>query len=170
MIVRRPLGGSDVRSPAYRPLLLAIVVPLAFAVGGNLFVGDVLATWYADLRKPALLVPTPAFYVIGAIYYIGAGIVLYRILVHVRSARARVLLLTALLAVLLLNELWNYAFFGLRSTLAGFLGTLVYLVPLTVLVWHLWRHDRISAIGTTIYSGWVAYDLYWTYALWRLNP
>jgi len=57
--------------------------------------------------------------------------------------------------VLFLNELWNFGFFGLESTLVGFLGIAVFLVPLTALV--------------AVYWIWVLYDLAWTFALWRLN-
>jgi tryptophan-rich sensory protein len=71
--------------------------------------------------------------------------------------------------VLSLNELWNYGFFGLRSTLAGFLGIAVFLVALTALMAALRRYERLSAGLLVPYYLWVLYDLAWTYALWRLN-
>ena len=67
------------------------------------------------------------------------------------------------------NELWNYGFFGLRSTLAGFVGIAVFLVPLTLLIVVLRRYERFSAGLLVPYYVWVLYDLAWTYALWRLN-
>lgn len=70
---------------------------------------------------------------------------------------------------MLLNELWNYRFFGLRSTLAGFLGIVAFLMPLTALLLVLRKYDGLSArLVTTCYK-WVLYDLAWTYQLWRLN-
>jgi benzodiazapine receptor len=71
--------------------------------------------------------------------------------------------------VLLLNELWNYGFFGLRSTLAGFLGMVVFLALLTALIAVLIRYERFSAGLLVPYYLWVLYDLAWTYELWRLN-
>ena len=71
--------------------------------------------------------------------------------------------------VLLLNELWNYGFFGLRSTLAGFLGIVVFLALLTALIAALLRHERFSAGLLVPYYVWVLYDLAWTYQLWKLN-
>jgi benzodiazapine receptor len=70
---------------------------------------------------------------------------------------------------LLLNELWNYGFFGLRSTLAGFLGIVVFLALLTALIAALIRYERFSAGLLVPYYLWVLYDLAWTYELWRLN-
>jgi translocator protein len=71
--------------------------------------------------------------------------------------------------VLLLNELWNYGFFGLRSTLAGFLGMVVFLALLTALTAALLRYERFSAGLLVPYYLWVLYDLAWTYQLWKLN-
>ena len=71
--------------------------------------------------------------------------------------------------MLLINELWNYGFFGMRSTLAGFVGILMFLVPLTALLLALRTHERFSAGLLVLYYVWVLYDLAWTYQLWRLN-
>ena len=94
---------------------------------------------------------------------------LYRILVHVDDRRGRVAALALTVGMLFLNELWNYVFFGLESTLAGFLGIVVFLVPLTALVAALRKYERLSAGLVVVYWIWVLYDLAWTFALWRLN-
>jgi tryptophan-rich sensory protein len=70
---------------------------------------------------------------------------------------------------MLLNELWNYAFFGLHSTLAGFLGIAMFVALLTPLVAVLLRCERFSVVLLVPYYLWVLYDLAWTYELWRLN-
>ncbi len=71
--------------------------------------------------------------------------------------------------MLFLNELWNRGFFGLESTLLGFLGIAVFLVPLTALLLTLRTYERFSAGLVAVYWIWVLYDLAWTFALWRLN-
>jgi translocator protein len=142
---------------------------LAFALLGNALVGDALGTWFRGLEKPAFLVPLPVFYLVGVLYYLLFATVLYRVLVRTEG-RARALCLSLVFAVLLGNELWNYLFFGLRSTLAGFLGIAAFLVPLTALLLALYRHERTSAWLLVPYYLWVLYDLAWTYGLWRLNP
>jgi benzodiazapine receptor len=57
--------------------------------------------------------------------------------------------------MLLSNELWNYFFFGLRSTLAGFVGMVLFIVPLTALIFALSRYERLSAELLVPYYLWV---------------
>ncbi len=68
-----------------------------------------------------------------------------------------------------LNELWNYGFFGLQSTLVGFLGIGVFLVLTTALLLTLRTYERFSAALVAVYWIWVLYGLAWAFALWRLN-
>jgi tryptophan-rich sensory protein len=103
------------------------------------------------------------------VYYVGGAIILYRVLLYVADRRGRVVSLTLTISVLFCNELWNYLFFGLRSPLAGFLGIVLFLVPLTALLIMLRLHERFSAKLVVAYYAWVLYDLAWTYQLWRLN-
>jgi translocator protein len=158
-----------VRSLRIGPLLVALAICVLFALFGNALIGESLSNWYAELDKPWFLVPLWVFYIAGAVYYVLFATVLYRILVHVDDRRRRVTALALTVSVLFLNELWNYLFFGLESTLAGLLGIAVFLVPLTALVVALRKYEQFSAGLVAVYWMWVLYDLAWTYQLWRLN-
>ena len=93
------------------------------------------------------------------------GTVLYRAYLN-RDSRVRHLALIVLAG----NELWNVAFIGRRSPRNGFAGTLAFLVPLLALQRSV-TSDRPSMIALTPYTLWVvAYDVPWSYRLWRLNP
>jgi translocator protein len=151
------------------PLIVAAATPILCAVLGTALVGGSGLDWFAGLAKPWFLVPLWAFFLVGFLYYVLAAVVLYRVLVHVDDPKGRTASFALTVGVLLLNELWNYGFFGLRSTLAGFLGMAVFLVALTALIVSLRRHERFSAGLLVPYYLWVLYDLAWTYALWRLN-
>ena len=151
------------------PLLAAVALPMLFAVLGTALVGGSGLDWYAGLDKPRFLVPLPVFYLVGSLYYALAAVVLYRVLTRIDDPRGRALSFGLTFGVLLLNELWNYGFFGLRSTLAGFLGIVVFMAPLTALVVALRTYERLSAWLLVPYYLWVLYDLAWTYELWRLN-
>ena len=52
------------------------------------------------------------------------------------------------------NELWNYLYLGLESTLARFVGKVLFLVPLGVLVFALYEHERPWAGSLTPYYLW----------------
>jgi tryptophan-rich sensory protein len=152
-----------------RPLAAAIAIPVSFALLGAALVGGSGLSWYSGLAKPWFLVPLWAFYFVGLVYYVLGAVVLYRVLVRVDDPSGRAISFALTVGVLLINELWNYGFFGLRSTLAGFVGMLVFLVALTALMISLRTHERFSAGLFVPYYVWVLYDLAWTYELWRLN-
>jgi tryptophan-rich sensory protein len=158
-----------VRSLRIGPLLVAVAVCLLFALFGTALIGESLGNWYGALDKPWFLIPLWAFGIVGAIYYVLFATVLYRILAHVDDHRGRITSLVLTVTVLFLNELWNFGFFGLESTLVGFLGIAAFLVSVTALVVVLRSHERFSAALVAVYWMWVLYDLAWTFALWRLN-
>ncbi|MEZ4735663.1 MAG: TspO/MBR family protein [Caldilineaceae bacterium] len=151
-----------------RALLLTFMICLAAAIGGTLLVGNGLEGWFATLVKPALLIPLPLFYLVGGIYYLLFGVVLYRILTQL-GGQTRTVALSWAITVMVLNELWNWVLFGWQSTQAGFVGIAIFLLPVVVLATLLWSQERLAAWLVLIYAGWVVYDLAWTYQLWQLN-
>jgi tryptophan-rich sensory protein len=148
-----------------RSILQAGACTAAAAVAGNAFVGKEAMGWFRGLTAPRWQLPLPAFLLSGAVYYAIIGTVLARSLDR-RDARS-----TAwCLAVLVGNEAWNGAFFGRRSARAGFVSLCAFLVPLVALQRSV-AGDARSRQVLAPYTAYVfAYDLPWTYRLWRLNP
>lgn len=109
------------------------------------------------------------FGIVGATYYVLFATVLYRIVVYVDDHRGRITSLVLTIIVLFLNEFWNFGFFGLESTIVGFLGIAVFLFPITSLVVTLRSYERFSAALVAVHWLWVLYDLAGTFALWRLH-
>ena len=73
--------------------------------------------------------------------------------------------------VMVLDALWNYAFFEYRSTLVGFLGIVGSLGPLPVLQTALFVYEPAAAWARMACTPYVlAYDVPLFYAIWRLNP
>jgi translocator protein len=147
-------------------LLIVSGVCIVIAVLGNAFVGEGLK-WFKALAKPKVFPPMNLFYVVAALVYIIDAIILYRALSIFQEGG--VLVFTLTIVIMIANELWNYFFFGLRSTFAGFVGIVIFLLPLTVLQITLFRHDPVSAWLLLTYYIWVLYDLVWTFALWQLH-
>ncbi len=147
------------------PLIATVVPVVAAAVLGNAFAGPASLKWFKSLRQPRMAIPLPAFIVVGGVYYVLVGVVRYRAVAEEDRRAGRLALL-----VLLLNELWNAAFFGRRSTRNGFFGVCAFAVPVVALQAAVAR-DRASTLALAPYTAWVlAYDVPWTYRLWRLNP
>ncbi|GAA0623999.1 hypothetical protein GCM10009547_28910 [Sporichthya brevicatena] len=134
------------------------------AVLGNGFVGRESMAWFRDLRAPRMQLPMPGFYAVGIAYYVAMGTVVARAVGREdwRTYRRAIVVLAG-------NEAWNAVFFGRRSARDGFLGILAFLPPLALLQASV-RDDEVSRRLVAAYSTWVvAYDVPWTYRLWRLN-
>ena len=147
-----------------RSLAVSIGSVLGAAVIGNAWVDKDDLTWLSGLKRPRMQIPLPAFAAVGAIYYVILGVVIYRACDR-RDKRSTRLALT----VLVLNEVWNLAFFRFRSARNGFVGILLFLPPLGALQRAV-HGDVKSAVILAPYTAWVVgYDLPWTLSLWRLN-
>ncbi len=145
-------------------LVRSIAPTVAAAVLGNALVGRDAMDWFRRLRRPRMQIPLPASFAVGALYYVCIGTVLHRSAVREDRTAYRLALI-----VLAGNEIWNLAFFGRRSPRNGFLGVLGFTVPVCLLQASV-ADDRTSTIALGPYTAWViAYDIPWTYHLWRLN-
>ncbi|MBB1244656.1 tryptophan-rich sensory protein [Streptomyces durbertensis] len=144
--------------------LLTIGSVVLAAVLGNLWVSKDALRWFRELRWPRWMVPFQAFLVVGLVYYVLMGVVLYR-----AFDRGDVPAIALSFAVLVGNEAWNGLFFGRRSPRAGFLGMLAFTVPVLALLIAV-TEDPLSLALVATYLAWVLYDIAWTHALYRLNP
>jgi benzodiazapine receptor len=152
-------------------LLIALALSLGMAILGGLLTGNQLTRWFATLQEPRLQLPLWAFVGVGVIGYVFDTIIAYRLLTEVPDQTDRIIALTALVVVMLYNELWNIVLFRWQNTFAGFLGVLAFLAPLLILQVTLFLVETISAVLVLIYVVWViGYDIPWSYTLWRLNP
>lgn len=145
-------------------LVNAALPVVAAAVLGNAFVGRKSMDWFSGLRRPPMQLPMPGFFAVGLAYYAVMGVVVHRSVIR-RDRRSYRLAM----AVLAGNELWNAMLFGRRSPRDAFLGTIAFLVPVSLLQASVSK-DRLSRSALAPYTAWVVfYDLPWTYQLWRLN-
>lgn len=152
-------------------LLFAVALSLGMAIIGGLLTGNQLTRWFATLCKPRFQLPLWGFVCVGLFGYIVDSIITYRLLTVVPEQIARIIALTALVVVMLYNELWNIVLFRRHNNLAGFLGVLVFLIPFAFLQVTLALVDHVSAWLVLVYLVWViGYDIPWAYRLWRLNP
>jgi tryptophan-rich sensory protein len=152
------------RSRPNRPLTLTLTSTVAAAAIGNSFISKEDLAWLQTRRRPRMQISTSAFAVVGIVYYVIMGVVIYRASDRRDSTTTRVALV-----VLVLNEVWNVAFFGRRSTRNGFVGIVLFLIPLVRLQLSV-RRDCTSAVVLAPYTAWVlCYDLPWTLRLWQLN-
>ncbi|NBI29880.1 TspO/MBR family protein [Chengkuizengella marina] len=150
-------------------LLLSISIVFTLAILGNIFVGDALTVWYAQLNKPWYLVPLWFFIIVGILYYIMGGIILYRQINRFTESKLRKNALTLTLIMLIGNELWNYLFFGLESIFLGFISLFPFILIVSLLAIILKKMDVFSFKILLPYIFWLIYDLIWTFGLYMQN-
>ncbi|MDK1474718.1 TspO/MBR family protein [Streptomyces sp. 549] len=146
------------------PALVTIGSVVSAAVLGNLWVSKDALRWFRELRRPRWMIPFQGFLVVGPVYYVLMGVVLYR-----AFDRDDVAAIVLSFVVLVGNEAWNGLFFGRRSPRAGFFGMLAFAVPVLALLAAV-TGDALSLALVGLYFVWVLYDIAWARALWRLNP
>ncbi len=152
----------------FKYLLISCTICLVFAIIGGLLTGDSLESWFVEIKHPWFSLPITGWYIVGVLYYIMAIAILFRLLIA-KDGMPRKIAIWLTVAMLAGNEFWNYLFFGLESTFAGFIGLLPFIILVVVLFIRLWKFQKRTAWILLPYVIWLGYDLVWTYYLWILN-
>ena len=78
--------------------------------------------------------------------------------------------MAAFLVQLVLNALWSYLFFGLRSPGTAFAELCVLWLAIAATAWLFWRISRVAGALLLPYLLWVTFAGVLNYSIWRLNP
>jgi tryptophan-rich sensory protein len=70
---------------------------------------------------------------------------------------------------LILNALWSFLFFGLRSPFLGFVCIIFLWFSIALTIWKFWRLEKISGILLLPYIGWVSFASILNFFVWILN-
>jgi len=140
---------------------------VTFAAAG---VGSLFAPgeWYGQLAKPSW---TPPDWVFGPVWTaLYACMAVSAWLIWKRGGFANAFIpLTFFLVQLILNAVWSWFFFGLKSPGLAF-GEIVVLwlaVLLTVIAF--WKENVVAGILLIPYLGWGTFALALNFSIWRMN-
>jgi tryptophan-rich sensory protein len=136
---------------------------------GSFFTRPAISTWYAGLQKPRF---TPPDYVFGPVWislYILMGIAAFwvwgRGFHHQVVKRA-----LAIFGVqLVLNALWSFLFFGLRSPLAGLIGIFILGIAVILTIRSFLAVSRPAGLLLIPYFLWVSFASGLNLSIWWLN-
>ena len=149
--------------------VISILICLAVGFIGSLFTGHSVSTWYPMLDKPPFTPPNWVFMPVWTLLYLLMGVSLF--LVWREGAGYRIVRIGLALFVvqLLLNLLWTFLFFGMRSPLAGLVDIFVLwvFIFLTMLAFH--GVSRTAGLLLLPYSLWVGFATVLNFSLWKLN-
>ncbi|GMV36321.1 MAG: TspO and MBR [Fimbriimonadales bacterium] len=157
-------GAQQLKSAMY----LAGWVILCFgvaAVGSRYMPGE----WYESLAKPDWNPPNWVFAPVWTVLYLMMATAAWRVTIKGPTGSRRMPLLLFVLQ-LLLNGVWSWLFFGLRSPGLAFTDIVALWVVLLITVACFWRADRLAGLLLIPYFAWVSFALTLNLAIWTLNP
>jgi len=160
--------GKGKRSDIYKLIVSILVCQLAGVIG-SIFTRPSVPTWYAGLLKPRF---TPPDWVFGPVWIslyflmgIAAFLVWRRGLHHQVVRRA-----LAIFGVqLVLNALWSFLFFGLKSPLAGLIGITILGIAIILTVQSFLKVSRTAGLLLIPYFLWVSFATGLNLSIWWLN-
>lgn len=150
-------------------LLISIVTCQLAGVIGSFATTPAIPVWYASLRKPTFTPPSWLFAPVWiALFFLMACALFLVWRKGVRIPAVRVALL--IFAVqLILNVLWSFAFFGLRSPLAGLIVMCALWVMIVVTIISFLRLSTLAGVLLIPYILWVSYAAVLNVAIFAIN-
>ena len=151
-------------------LLICLVTCVGAGFLGSYFTRGSISSWYSLLHKPAFTPPDWLFAPVWFLLYIMMGIAAFLIWrVGFKNTRVHESLVIFFIQ-LSLNALWSFAFFGLKSPIAG----LIVIVPLwTAILLAIINFYRVSKTASFLlipYILWVSYATALNLSFYILNP
>ena len=157
------------KNELYR-LILSIIICQMAGVIGSIFTAGSVTSWYPTLVKPSF--SPPGFYIglIWIVLFTLMGISLFLIWRDTPSNLAARIALYFFAAQLIVNVLWNVAFFSLRSPASGLMVIAVLWILILITIVKFWPINKTAALLLVPYIIWVSVAAYLNYSIWRLNP
>jgi len=169
--MRFPLRAGNImdKNDLFRLILSIIICQMAGIIGSALTAGS-LAEWYPTLTKPSFTPPGSTIGLIWIILFTLMGVSLFLVWREYPENPAARTALLFFAAQLIVNVLWNVAFFTLRSPASGLLVIAVLWILILITILKFWPINKTAALLLVPYIIWVSVAAYLNYSLWRLNP
>ena len=152
------------------PKVVFFIVVCQLAGGiGSYFTVPAIPGWYAALKKPLLTPPDGVFAPVWITLYVLMGIAVFLIWRETRYGKPRQKALLLFGIQLVLNALWPFLFFGLRSPLAGLIGIVALAVGIFMTLRLFLRISYPAGILLVPYLLWVGYAAGLNFSIYILN-
>jgi tryptophan-rich sensory protein len=153
----------------YLRLIGCIALCQAAGIVGGIFTAQSVRTWYVTLQKPSFAPPNWVFGPAWITLYTLMGIALYLVWQKTDEANVPRAVFIVFGIQLVLNALWSYVFFGLRSPLLGFIEITLLWAAIVATIILFWRISSAAALLLTPYLLWVTFAAALNFSLWRMN-
>jgi tryptophan-rich sensory protein len=155
---------------------ISIAAPLIAGVIGSIFTSESVSTWYQTIEKPSFSPPNWLFGPVWTTLYVLMGISLFLIWRATSTAtfptarrNRKIAAFIAFGSQLILNVLWSFIFFGLRSPQLAFAEIVILLISIMVTIVIFYKISRLAAVLMMPYAGWVTFASFLNLQIWLLN-
>lgn len=150
-------------------LAASIMICLFAGLMGSLFTSPAIPGWYATLAKPAFSPPNWIFAPVWTTLFVLMGISMY--LVWNKGLQNRDVKISMLMfgIQLVLNVLWSFLFFGLRSPLYAFVEIIILWFAIAYTIQNFLKTSRTAGLLLVPYILWVSFAAFLNLYIWNLN-
>ena len=150
-------------------LLICIIICESAGFIGSIFTTSAIPGWYAALVKPSFTLPNRVFAPVWSGLYLLMGISVFLVWRkgldnHLVNSGLRIFILQ-----LILNTLWSFLFFGLKSPFLGFLEIVLLWIAIVLTILSFFRVSKLAGILLLPYILWVTFAAILNFSIWRLN-
>ena len=158
---------------------ISIAIPLMAGVIGSIFTSESVSTWYQTIEKPSFSPPNWLFGPVWTTLYVLMGISLFLVWRATTSTTItftkdrhtrRIAAFITFGSQLILNVLWSFLFFGLRSPQLAFVEIIILLISIIATIVIFSKISKLAAILMVPYAGWVTFASFLNLQIWLLNP
>jgi tryptophan-rich sensory protein len=150
-------------------LVSSLILCQLAGMTGLIFTKPAIFSWYVSLKKPFFTPPDWMFAPVWIILYILMGFaafLVWRKGCHQKQTRSALILFGV---QLILNALWSFMFFGLRSPLAGLIEISILSVAILLTLQSFLQISRVAGLLLIPYFLWVAFASGLNLSIWVLN-
>ena len=148
-------------------LALSISVCQIAGIIGSIVTFSSVSTWYPTLIKPEFSPPGWLFGPVWISLYFLMGISLYLIWQNKAKDKKRSLIMFGI--QLILNVIWPFLFFGLKSPFYGLIDILFLLAAIILTIAFSFKISRYASILLIPYLVWVSFATILNYTILSLN-
>ncbi len=148
-----------------RSIIAACIICLFAVLIEGIVAGKEAIKYMNTLPDTDISMSIDIWFVVAVLYYIMCVVILYR-LFSAPESKTKERSITLFLGMMLLNIVWNYAFFREQNLEHSFFILFFISVIVLSLLKLLWNFQRTSAVFLLFYFFWLVYDGLW---LWKIK-
>jgi len=156
--------------PEVFKLLISLIACICAGLIGSIFTRDSIPNWYSLLQKPLFTPPNWLFAPIWFLLYVLMGVSAFLVWRKGSGNHQVRESLFIFLIQLVLNALWSFAFFGLKSPLSGLIVIIPLWTAILLTIVNFFRVSRLAAFLLLPYIVWVSFATALNFSIYLLNP